>query len=337
MAKTADERNWPPPAVPPQGNYVYANSGLWLPISGVDQGDGTAAMLVTGAGITPTATSIKIQDATGVNLAKVGTQGQLAVSIFDGNSAQKAIVDSNGSLKTTTVPQSDVVVTGNITSGSGANSHVDIPTSAMSAGQSACAIDMRAQNANSWTTSVLVIEATINGTDWFILTGYSLTESTTRNSTGWPGPGPYEARVTLADLKQVRVRAQTYAGTDNIAITYQISVATDAVVVKNALPPGANQIGHVLVDGTVTPTDIRTLTERMLAKAPTTGYTLWLDTVDTSYLYIMEAPNGTAAGSTGFRGARVTLDTSGAPLGEVQTNTGNTLTFTSRKTDGNWV
>jgi hypothetical protein len=65
----------------------------------------------------------------------------------------------------------------------------------------------------------------------------------------------------------------------------------------------------------------RTLTERMFARAPQTGYTLWLDTGDTSYVYIAEAPAGTAAGTASFQGIRVPLDASGNPVGGVATAT----------------
>jgi hypothetical protein len=81
----------------------------------------------------------------------------------------------------------------------------------------------------------------------------------------------------------------------------------------------------------------RGLVERMMAKAPATGYSLWLDTATTGYVYILEAPSAAGASDTGFRGLRITLDSSGNPAGKVQTNTGPTLTYNNRTTDGGWA
>jgi hypothetical protein len=63
---------------------------------------------------------------------------------------------------------------------------------------------------------------------------------------------------------------------------------------------------------------VRALTERMLAKAPTAGYALWLDTVDPTYIYVAEAPVADVGTSATFRGVRVTKDATGNPLGKVQ-------------------
>lgn len=79
-----------------------------------------------------------------------------------------------------------------------------------------------------------------------------------------------------------------------------------------------------------------TLTARMLAKSPQDGYVLWFDTGATDYLYILEAPEGTGAGDTGFRGVRITM-VSGAPVGPVEVNDAGTLTFTDRATDTGWT
>lgn len=81
----------------------------------------------------------------------------------------------------------------------------------------------------------------------------------------------------------------------------------------------------------------RSLTERMFAKAPAAGYSIWLDTADVSFIYTLEAPDAAAAGSTGFRGVRVTKDTLGNPVGKVQQNTAGTLTFTNRASDTGWA
>lgn len=70
---------------------------------------------------------------------------------------------------------------------------------------------------------------------------------------------------------------------------------------------------------------------------PAPGYALWLDTANTSFIYILEATFATAASGTGFRGVRITKDSSGNPLGKVEVNTGGTLTFNNRTTDGGWA
>lgn len=79
------------------------------------------------------------------------------------------------------------------------------------------------------------------------------------------------------------------------------------------------QLGHVTVDNFPAASDARTLTERMFAKAPQVGYSLYLDTADTTYIYLAEAPVG---GTTNAQGVRVTKDASGNPLGAVATATG---------------
>lgn len=66
----------------------------------------------------------------------------------------------------------------------------------------------------------------------------------------------------------------------------------------------------------------RTLTERMLAKAPQDGYKLWLDTADASHLYIAEGPTGDdpAADAT-WQGVRVPKGVGGL-IGAVETSVG---------------
>lgn len=68
--------------------------------------------------------------------------------------------------------------------------------------------------------------------------------------------------------------------------------------------------------------DYRPLAERMFARAPQSGYSLWLDTADATYIYIAEAPTADDGTATTFQGIRVTKDASGNPLGKVQTATG---------------
>jgi hypothetical protein len=60
-----------------------------------------------------------------------------------------------------------------------------------------------------------------------------------------------------------------------------------------------------------TVSDNRVLTERMLAKAPATGYHLWLDPADLVYTYIAEAVDGTASSAAAFRGIRISNATAG--------------------------
>lgn len=79
------------------------------------------------------------------------------------------------------------------------------------------------------------------------------------------------------------------------------------------------QLGRVNLTGTAITASIdRTLTERMFAKAPQANYSLYLDTADVTYIYIVEFPAGTV---TGGQGIRVVKDALGNPLGGVQTAT----------------
>jgi hypothetical protein len=80
-----------------------------------------------------------------------------------------------------------------------------------------------------------------------------------------------------------------------------------------------------------------TLCARMVSKTPAIGYTLWFDTADLGHIYTLEAPLNTAAGVTGFRGIRVTINSAGYPVGKVQVNSGGTLTWDNRTTDGGWT
>lgn len=90
--------------------------------------------------------------------------------------------------------------------------------------------------------------------------------------------------------------------------------------------------------GTVAASDISysDLSSRLLNNVVAPGYKLAIDLGDTSYMYILEAPIGTAVSATGWRGIRLTL-TLGSISGEVQYNIGATLTYNNRKTDANWT
>jgi hypothetical protein len=61
------------------------------------------------------------------------------------------------------------------------------------------------------------------------------------------------------------------------------------------------------------------LTGRMLAKSPTAGYRLWLDTLsgEPDRIYIAEAPLAAVPTDATFRGVRLTL-VDGKPLGKVE-------------------
>lgn len=69
------------------------------------------------------------------------------------------------------------------------------------------------------------------------------------------------------------------------------------------------------------------LSARMFARQPTTGWRIWLDTVGsahtngTKYLFIAEALASDIAGTGAHRGIRIALDANGNPLGEVEENT----------------
>lgn len=62
----------------------------------------------------------------------------------------------------------------------------------------------------------------------------------------------------------------------------------------------------------------RSLTERMFARAPQDGYSLWLDTADLTHIYIAEAPTTALGDALSFQGIRVTKDATGNPLGKVE-------------------
>lgn len=80
-----------------------------------------------------------------------------------------------------------------------------------------------------------------------------------------------------------------------------------------------------------------TLTARMLAKQPQQGWQLWLDTADTSNIYILEAVSGSTSTTAGFQGIRLPLDANGNIVGEVAQNTDASLTFSNRTTNTHWA
>lgn len=78
----------------------------------------------------------------------------------------------------------------------------------------------------------------------------------------------------------------------------------------------------------------RTLTERMLAKAPTEGYSLWVDVEDPGHFYLAEAPQADLATATTFRGIRLAKTATGSPTGKIETREGFAW---SLRTGAGWV
>lgn len=79
------------------------------------------------------------------------------------------------------------------------------------------------------------------------------------------------------------------------------------------------------------------LTARLNAGIPQPGYKIAWDTSNASFIFILEAPIGTADSATGWQGVRFQLDTNGNIVGDEQINTGSTLTFQNRATDSAWT
>jgi len=116
---------------------------------------------------------------------------------------------------------------------------------------------------------------------------------------------PVSGPLTDAQLRATPVPADVTGST--VGVTGEVEIKNDS---GNAVP----------VSGTVTANvaDTRSLTERMLSKAPQANYSLYLDTADATYIYIAEGPTADTATSTTAQGIRVVKDASGNPLGRVQ-------------------
>lgn len=82
------------------------------------------------------------------------------------------------------------------------------------------------------------------------------------------------------------------------------------------------QLGRVTATVQNSLTLSRTLTERMFARSPLEGFSLWLDTADPTYIYLAEAPTADGAATPSAQGIRVTKDAAGNPLGKVQQASG---------------
>lgn len=96
-----------------------------------------------------------------------------------------------------------------------------------------------------------------------------------------------------------------------------------------------NDQGEMLVDTSGSP-ESKTLTERMMAKEPfDSTYRLWVDTANTSYIYVAENVSGTADATATFRGIRVPKDSSGNLLGNIQERTA--FAWTDRTSNLGWT
>lgn len=234
MSATVDETNVPVGGgAPPTTLYVYDPAGgKWRALAAVDQGNGSAALVVTGAGAAPSATSLKIVGAGGVT-AEVD--------------ATKALLVSPPHL----------------------------------------------------TSSVDSVTAVLAGVPHVIVdSGHVIVDTLP----GSPAQDPTVAAVT------------TSLGTDGAAGSPSAGTGVRGWL-RNI---------RDLLAAPLTLNDLRGLTERMSARAPASGYHLWLDVLSSSstYIYVAEAPDGTASNTTGFRGIRLAVDSNGNPLGAVQTATG---------------
>lgn len=83
--KPIDDKRFPETGLAAIGLFVYDESvGKWVPLSTITQNDGTAAILVSGAGVQPSATALKIVDgAVAGRFAKVDVDGNLYVFNLD--------------------------------------------------------------------------------------------------------------------------------------------------------------------------------------------------------------------------------------------------------------
>jgi hypothetical protein len=81
--------------------------------------------------------------------------------------------------------------------------------------------------------------------------------------------------------------------------------------------------------------ELLSLTARMKAFQPASGYRIWGDTAGT-YAYLLEAPLAATSSSAGFRGIRMPI-VAGALVGKIEENAGGTLTFDNRATDTGWT
>lgn len=286
--------------------------------------DAFGNVLVVGGGVT-SASDVRLKDAAAGRFASVDTQGRVATTA-------------------SVTPADNVHTTGTITAVN------DVVTAATTKSGSTFAVQL---NVPSSFVGTLVVEGSVNGTDWY------------RKSFRASGGGgtiytsivnPIDGQVFFGQCAaddQIRVKCTVRtSGT----VMVEIIEATGAVAIYllGELPAGTQHLGEVSVSNfpasveisndvgnaipvsgpltdtqlratpvPVTVTDTRGLVERMFVKAPQTGYNLWFDTADATYIYIAEAPiAANPATDTTYQGIRVTKDASGNPFGEVQQATG---------------
>ncbi len=75
------------------------------------------------------------------------------------------------------------------------------------------------------------------------------------------------------------------------------------------------------------------IASRLLAGVVLDGHQLWFDLQDPAFLYLLEAPVGTLSDVADFVGIRLPRNL----VGRLSVNTGGTLSFDNRTTDGGWV
>lgn len=76
------------------------------------------------------------------------------------------------------------------------------------------------------------------------------------------------------------------------------------------------------------------VTFRMLSKRPAPGYELWMDTLQADFIYILEAPTGSAEGDAVFRGIRLPK-VSGGIQGRIPER--SNFTWAQRLVAGTWA
>ena len=258
--------------------------------------------------------------------------------MHDANTGHTADITAGGRVKVESAGITDTLTTGTITSGSGANSYVEVPYTALENGQSSFTVDLHPSGPGWSSGTTVVIEGTLDDVDWATVHVFDLTQASSHTGS-FVGPGPYTARGVCGGFYKLRARASAYSGTDRVAVKFRTTVADTATAVINfpatQAVSGTVNVGNLPatqpVSGTVAVSNFpatqavsftRSLTERMMARAPQANYSLYLDTADATYIYIAEGPTADTAASATAQGIRVTKDASGNPLGRVEIATG---------------
>lgn len=137
---------------------------------------------------------------------------------------------------------------------------------------------------------------------------------------------PEELLQALSGLARPHSDDAVVGAVNNLADEVKKSLEYSRAVAGAAYGPSGGGVVHIdpaVAEAlqTIVAQVERSLTDRMLAKAPQVGYQLWLDTADSTYIYIAEAPDGAVGTDTSFQGVRVAKDASGNPLGKVEVAT----------------